>query len=215
MRVLTLACVLVPVVTSGCLALDGSGVLAQETRSVIPFEAVCTRSGIDVEFTVDDTVTGDVELTVAADDNLLEHITTRVSSYVLSVSAERSFTTRLDPVVTARVPPLVSMESRDGSSADIDGIDADIFDIIVADGGLATPVGTAEHLDVRVRSGSRLTAAALEATTAEVRVVDGSSAVLCVTDSVTGTVSSGSSLTMVCGGDSSGVTVEDGGVIVE
>ena len=81
------------------------------------------------------------------------------------------------------------------------------------DGARLTAAGTVDSLSAGGSGGATLTGADLMATTAQVGFSDGATAVLCVSGEVTGSVSDGATLTVVCGGDASGVNTPNGGTV--
>jgi len=174
---------------------EGSGVVVTETRTVAQFDSVRVNNGAKVGLEVDPTATGEVVLEVTTDSNLLEYLTTTVSGNRLSVSIERrgGATSRSGFEVSATVGALRAVSADNGAQATIRSSVMDLT--LSADNGaqiLAEEVG-ASLVAVDVDNGAQIT--------------------VCTTGVVSGAVTNGAGLRVLCGGDSSGVETADGGTV--
>jgi hypothetical protein len=129
---------------------QGSGVPATQARHLPAFTAVELAGDNNV------VVRAGVRrsVLVRADDNLLEHVTTRVRSGTLVVAnTPGSFTTKRPMVVEIGVPALEALTLSGNGNIVVQGIDAKRLVVSLPGSGTLTGSGTAARLTVTV-SGS-------------------------------------------------------------
>jgi hypothetical protein len=187
-----------PLVTAAILvactaALQGNGDVASEIRTVSEFEALDADDGARVFLTIDEDATGDVELEVVTDSNLMEFLKTSVSGQTLRVVPER--------------PGGV----RTNEGFEVSGTIAALTEVAVNNGAHATITGSSTEVKLTADNGAWVHGEALEGITVEVHVNNGAHVTVCVVGTVTGDVDNGAELTVHCGGDASGVTTSNGG----
>jgi len=188
--------VLVVIAIAGCDSTDheGDANVVTETRSVANFDSVRVSNGAQLVLSVDPAVTGEIDLAVTTDSNLLEFVTTEVSNEQLSVSIESEG------------------EVKSTQGVEVAGTAGELLEVTVVDGGKATI--TASVADVKLSADAgRIQGEALEAATVEVDVDNGATVTVCATGTVTGDVTNGAELTVLCGGDTSGVETSNGGTV--
>ncbi len=169
--------------------------MVTETRSVGECSALRVGNGAEVVLTVDPSATGEVDLAVTTDSNLLEFVTTEVSGGTLRVSIDSGG----------------EVNSTQGFG--IAGTVGTVDDVEANDGGEATIAGPASAIKLKAANSGRINAEALEAQDVEVAADNGSFISVCATGSVTGTVANGADLVVLCGGNVSGVETSNGGTI--
>ncbi|MGB5810972.1 MAG: DUF2807 domain-containing protein, partial [Polyangiales bacterium] len=174
---------------------------------------VTSSDGVETTLTIDPAQRGDVDLEVTAESNLLQYVATEVADDLLGVGITGSIQSNLPITVVGTVNDIREAQVRDGSVLVVEDIDRDTLTIGAATGARLTATGTVDSLSAAASKGATLAASDLMATTAEVRFSDGASAVLCVSDEVIGSVTDGATLTVVCGGDASGVSTSNGGTV--
>jgi hypothetical protein len=143
---------------------------------------------------VDATTAGDVVREVTTDSNLQEFLTTKVSGDRLTVNSERF----------GGVGPTEGF--------DVSGTVAVIEDISVDNGARVKVTGSVGNVTLSANNGAQLDAGAFEAATVEVDADNGAQITVWATDDVSGEVTNGADLTVLCGG-SMRVNSSDGGSV--
>ncbi|MGK4569141.1 head GIN domain-containing protein [Flavobacterium sp. 3HN19-14] len=93
--------------------IKGSGKITSQTRTINgDFTKVHVSDGIQVIITQ----STDKSVTVEADDNILQHIKTRVEDGVLVVESDESYNTEHTPNVTIKMPVVSELVSEAGSN---------------------------------------------------------------------------------------------------
>jgi len=95
----------------------------------------------------------------------------------------------------------------------VTGTVAAITDISVDNGANLELVGVGAAATLTADNGAQLDGNGFEVTTATVNVDNGGQLSLCATGTVTGDVGNGASLTVRCGGSTSGVETSNGGSV--
>lgn len=208
-----LALIVSAAIWAGCGTVDGDYQLATETRTVSPFTLVNANDGVEVTLTVDSGQTGDVSLDVSAESNLLGSVVTSVSEDTLTVGVNGSVQAHLPITVVGTVSDISGAQVNNGATLAIEGIDRETLALGSQDGATLTANGSVDSLIVTSADGALISCDDLTATTAEVGLNNGASAIVCVTGQVTGSVDNGATLTVICGGSTSGVTTSNGGTV--
>jgi hypothetical protein len=121
----------------------GSGVPAEETRTVPPFSAVDLSGKGEVMVHVGPTRS----VRVTADDNLIGRVGTSVRRDTLVVSTRGSFEPVVPLTVEVTVPELAGATLSGVGSLDLDGVQAETFRLRLTGVGLVVATGTAGNLD--------------------------------------------------------------------
>jgi hypothetical protein len=145
--------------------------------------------------TVDPAVTGEVDLAVTTDSNLLDFVTTEVSDGQLRVSIDSD----------GEVTPTQGVEVAATAGA--------LLEVTVVDGGEATITASVANVKLSAANAGRILGEALESATVEVGVDNGAAVAVCATGTVTGELTNGAELIVLCGGDTSGVETSNGGTV--
>lgn len=128
----------------------GSGTPATETRTVAPFARIRVEGSPDVEVTSGATQS----VTVTADDNLIERLTTRVEDGVLVIGTKSgNYDFKCGPRIQVACTSLEGVSILGSSDLRASAIDADAFQVAIHGSGAAHLAGKAKRLDVSV-SGS-------------------------------------------------------------
>ena len=124
----------------------GSGVSAEQARSVAPFTAVELAG--DCVLTVH--VGGAQAVTVEADDNLIGRVTTDVGDGRLVIATNGSFETRAPMGVEVAVPELRAARLTGSGAMSVDGVDTRRFEVNLPGDGLVTVDGSAQRLETNL-----------------------------------------------------------------
>ncbi len=174
--------VLVLAACDDSISLQGNGDVVTETRTVSEFDRVSANNGVRVFLTIDPAVAGDVTLEATTDSNLQEFLTTKVSGSKLTVTSNR----------IGGVTPTGGFE--------VSGSVAVIEDVSVDNGARVEISGSGGDVTLSVNNGAHLAAGAFEVTTIEVDAANGAQLTVCATEEISGEVTSGADLTVLCGG---------------
>ena len=122
---------------------EGSGVPAEETRTVPSFTAVDLSGKGEVLVHVGPARS----VRVTADDNLIGRVGTRVRRDTLMVSTRGSFEPVVPLTVDVTVPELAGATLSGVGSLDLDGVNAETFRLRLTGVGLLVATGRAGKLD--------------------------------------------------------------------
>jgi len=176
-------------------AVQGNGDVVTETRTVSEFSAVTAEDGARVMLTIDPTATGDVDLDVTTDSNLLEFLKTDVSGQTLKVSPVR----------------MGGIRTQEG--LEVSGTVALLSEVEANNGAQATITGSSGEVQLSANSGGLIDGEEFEVETVTVDVNNGAHVTVCATGTVTGEVTNGASLTVLCGGNAGSVKTSNGGKV--
>lgn len=117
------------------MGIKGSGNITTETRTVNQdFKNIEVSRGIKVIVTQSD----NKSITVETDDNLQQHIITKIENGVLIIESDESYNTTETPVVNVKMPVINGLDTSSGSE-------------ITSSGALIT-----ENVNVEASSGSQI-----------------------------------------------------------
>jgi hypothetical protein len=192
--------------------IDGSGNIITETRRITEsFDKIAVSQGIQVLVEQSD----NKSVSVAADDNLQEHIITKVENGVLIIEADTSYDATESPVVTVKMPVIreltsssgagiksintliitndVNVKSSSGSEIEI-AVEADAIWLEASSGSKITASGKALKLETSSSSGSEINAEKLLANDVIAQARSGSNTDVSPILFLDGKASSGSSI---------------------
>ncbi|MEE8332099.1 MAG: DUF2807 domain-containing protein, partial [Acidimicrobiia bacterium] len=148
--------------------IDGSGTIVTESREVSGFDAV--RIFGSGAITID--VTGTESLSLTADDNLMDLLTTEVSGSTLDLSVERgnsiSPSREVEYAITAQ--DLAELSIFGSADIKVTGADASEFEINISGSADIELVGAAESLSIVISGSGDIDASALATKTGSVRI---------------------------------------------
>jgi hypothetical protein len=174
---------------------EGNGDVVTETRTVETFDAVQVSNGAEMVLTVDAVATGDVDLAVTTDSNLLEFVTTEVSGRSLEVAIDGNG------------------ETTSTHGFEVSATVGSLGDVSADNGAEVTVTASVSSITLSAANAGRINGEALEADSVEVEVDNGARVTVCATGTVTGEVTNGAELAVSCGGDVSGVETANGGTV--
>jgi len=152
-----IAILMVLVSAAGCIddlggeQVEGSGTVVTETRETGDFDQIAVE-GFGTAIVE---VGPAVSLTVAAEDNILPLLVTKVEGSTLTLTTEpnTSFRNVEEPVYTITVPVLVGVSISGSGDVTATGLSGDTFIASISGSGDIRPTGEADALDVSI-SGS-------------------------------------------------------------
>ena len=118
-------------------ALKGSGKLATAKRTVEQFHAIELQDRGRVQVTVG----MPLEVTVQADDNLIDAIDTKVTAGKLTVSVNKDFQTERAPYISVSVPELSEITVSGAGDILINAVKGDVFNISIPGSGNCSAAG--------------------------------------------------------------------------
>ena len=198
---------------AGCVGLAGDGDRAAETRTVSVFTTVDVNNGLELTLTIDPSATGDVDLEVSAESNLIDYISTTVAEGALTADTTEDLRPTLSMELSGVTADVSEADVNNGAVLVIDGLERASFRAQSDNGADLEASGAVEESVVVSDNGAMVNLSDLKATSAAVDINNGAFAILCVSGAVTGTVNNGATLVVECGGDSSGVSEKNGGVV--
>jgi hypothetical protein len=190
---------------AGCTR--GDGPVMSESRDVGAFTRIEVSGGIS-GVTVQIGQSGSLE--VRAQENILPLVSTEVEADTLTISStSQSFSTSqgIDVVVVTQTLDEISMSG--GSQGQIEGVDAASLTVKLSGGSQITVMGTADTVELEASGGSSANLEDLAATAMTLDVSGGSNATVQVSDTVNGSASGESQVT-VHGGAQLNVEVTSG-----
>jgi hypothetical protein len=143
----TTACVTVGQIGEGGEIVRGSGDVTTETREVSGFTGIRLTGGGEIIIEQ-----GDSEgLTIEAEDNLLEYLTSDVSGDTLELSIEEGYTLRPTRSIIYRISviDLEGIEVEGGATITAENLSLDTLDINITGGGMLDLSGTVEDMATR------------------------------------------------------------------
>jgi hypothetical protein len=183
---------------------QGSGIAATESRSLDSFHGVSAAQGVQVEVS-----TGSPGITVSADDNLIDRISTRVADGVLVVDVSGSVQTRLPlKVVVSMATPPDRLSASTGATIDAESLAGPSLSVEASTGATVRGGGRVDDLRVTAVGGATADLRNVESARAEVDVNTGSTAHVNAGEAVTGSCSTGSTLRVHGAAPTSGVAVD-------
>jgi hypothetical protein len=164
-----------------------------QQRTVGEFDALTASNGVRV--TVHVVAGSNPAATVTAPDNVQSRVIVRVESGRLAVSVEGNQSRSVEVEVTT--PTLTSVNVSSQASVAIDGLSGDSLDVTASSQTSVKASGTIDRLTLNVSSQSKAMLGELEATTVQLDLSSQSDAEVRATDSVTGSASSQSKVTVL------------------
>jgi len=171
-------------------SVKGSGVAKTETREVGAFTEFDVSAAMNVELTVGPAT----KLEITADDNLLPHLKSEVSDGKLKLYFDTSNSSKIGVKVKASTPSLKAYHGSGATTAKIEGLKADAFNLHLSGASNCTIDGTADKLVVECAGASNVKAAKLVAKSAKVNVSGASSVDVNASDELNADASGASSI---------------------
>jgi len=147
-------------------ALAGSGVQARKTRNVPAFKRLWVGGVLVVRVSVGK----DGPMELKGDDNLLEHVTSRLENGVLKLDVDTKVKKRMPLEVTLSTAELEAVSAVVASRVDVQGVKAKAFEAKAGGAAHITATGSAETLTVTATGAAQVDLSALPAAAATVRM---------------------------------------------
>lgn len=146
--VAVVSCVGLTLTLSACTV--GSGEVVTESRSVEGFDGIDLRGSGEVRITVD----GTESLTIEAEDNIIDHLTSEVSGSTLILGVDRPITATEDIIYTVTMISLNDIEISGSGAIEVAEFSTEDIAVEVSGSGAASVTDVAaESVVVRI-SGS-------------------------------------------------------------
>jgi hypothetical protein len=168
-------------------ALQGSGPVVTETRTVPAFTRIDANFGIGVEVRV---VPAE-PIQVEAQEDLLPFIETRVEGSTLRISSMREIGFDAAPRVILSGPDIEGITLNGGSEGELEGLSNRSFEADLGGGAVLTATGSSENVEIRGSGGARALLRGLSAQDVTVELSGGSFAEVAASEVVGGGVSGG------------------------
>lgn len=172
-RLLVLVAPLLALASSSCRApfdmgetVVGSGHVLVEPREVASFRRIHLKGAMTLEIEVGK----DEALTIAADDNLLEFLSSEISSGELRLEVEGSLSSRNPFVARITVPSLERLRVAGRAEVLATGLEGESFELDVSGSCSGKLSGEVDTLEVSVAGSGRLDLAGLAARRAELEI---------------------------------------------
>ena len=160
-----LAClVLLTVLAAGCHGkfmsqIKGSGKRELQKRDVASFTSISAEGA----FTIEVTCQKNQSLEVEGDDNVLEYVTTEVSSNILRLKNTKNYSTSEPVKFRISVPNLEGLSVNGAGHVDIKGMNNDKFEIDTNGAATIVVAGTTKLIDVGANGAGKIDAENLHA----------------------------------------------------
>jgi hypothetical protein len=145
----------------------GSGKAATQAREVEDFHAVSIRSCADARIRVGQAKS----VNVTCDDNLIEHLVTRVEDGVLVIETDQgSYSYRTEVVIDISVPALDGVAVSGSGDVTVDGLDGGALGLDICGSGDVTARGTVDELTVSISGSGDMALYGLSARSAKISI---------------------------------------------
>ncbi len=187
--------------SSSTSTVQGSGVLAQESRTVPASGSVELAGSNNVTIRVGERQS----VQVYGDDNLIDRVTTRVNASTLVIgSSPGSYATRTPMRVEVSVPSLSALTLSGSGNITITGIEQPHLTVTISGSGVVIASGTTDQLDVTISGSGDAQLGQIEASAVRAVVSGSGQIIVTATESLDASVPGSGSI--VYGGNPSDVT---------
>lgn len=210
----TLVALALSVPFTGCIpgvGVLGNGDVVSETRVVSTFSALDVSNSLEVTIEVDPAASADVELTLEAESNLIGFVRTEVAGEVLDATVVEPVAPTETMRITGTVALIDGVRASNSSDVAVDGVDVPTFEVNASNSSKVAVRGGADLLLLDVQNSADADLEDLTVVDAEVDLSNSASATVCASGVVSGRVTNSARLTVLCGGDASGVEVTNSG----
>jgi hypothetical protein len=154
--------------------IQGSGTSKIENRNVSDFKRIDAGGAV----TLDITVQKNFNVTVEADDNLLENIKTEVSGDTLKIYSSDRISPKTRVKVSISMPAIEGLNISGASNGSVAGVNADSLELKASGASKIKIDGTAKQLNVDASGASTIDAENLKAEGADVEASGASKAIV-------------------------------------
>jgi len=183
---------------AGCVGVRGSGVKAEETRTVGPFKALTLDGGYQVKLEAGPGVEGDVQLALTGDDNLLPLLKTTVGAEVLTCGSDELMWTNLPLTLEARTGPLEALTVNGSAEGEVVGLSGEKVRLEINGSGQLALSGKVGELVIDISGSGTIDARKLEAESVTVDVAGSGEAKVCASKTLTVDISGSGEVEYYC-----------------
>lgn len=158
--------------------IKGSGISKSEPRNVAGFTEIEASGAVNLEV---DAAQKDFNVTVEADDNLLQYIKTEVSGSTLKIYSEGRISPNAKLSVRVLMPAIEGLDVSGASDASIVNARADSLELKASGASEIIIQGEAKELNADASGASKINAENLKVENAEVEASGASSAIVSAT----------------------------------
>lgn len=148
----------------GITGIPGSGTAKTENRNLSGFKKIRAAGALNVDVTFK----SDYSVTVEADDNLLEYITTEVSGDELVIASKDRINPKTKINIRITLPELTSLDISGASSGSVAGLKGDKFDLEISGASKLKVDGEVRELKAKASGACSIDAENLKAENADV-----------------------------------------------
>lgn len=196
--------------SSGSSTLPGSGRAVTQTRDLPPFTAI-DLAGSNV---VSIRVGAQQRVTVQADDNLIDLVSTRVTDGVLVIDNHRNYTPETPMSVLVTVPRLDSVSLSGSGTVSVEGVQARALSVRLPGSGIVRVAGTTDRLEATLNGSGELLLGDLLAHGATA-IIEGSGVIqLSASDALRASIPGSGTISYTGGPDKVSKSVTGSGAIV-
>lgn len=164
--------------SASCIAgkptIRGSGVVKTESRQVEQFDRLAVGGAFDVVVKIGEPQS----VVISADDNLLEHVDTKVKDGQLRIDSDESLQSKQDIKVEITVKSLKAAGLAGSGDMKIDGVNGPELKLSIAGSGDVKASGAVEELEMAVAGSGSFKLEDLDAKTAKVDIAGSGDAAL-------------------------------------
>lgn len=143
---------------------QGSGTAKTETRSLTGFKQIEANGAVNLDITF----APEYSVTVEADDNLLEYVTSEVSGDTLVIGSKDRINPKTKINIKITMPELARLDINGASTGDIPGFKGDKLDLNLNGASKVKISGEVKDLKARASGASGIDAEGLKAENADV-----------------------------------------------
>jgi hypothetical protein len=133
-------------INSSTNSIKGSGVKQNISRKIKDFSSVNSRGSFDIKYRH-----GSPSLKISGDDNIINHVSTKVVDKTLRIFIDKSYSTNHAIVVYISSPNIASIIINGTSNVDLDGIKTEHLKISLLGTADLTANGIASRLDLNIQ----------------------------------------------------------------
>ena len=146
--------------------IEGSGNMVTENREIQPFINLDANGSFDIEVRIG--LKPSLELTF--DDNIIEHIDTRVRGKTLFIGSDEGYSSRRQCKVVITAPSLESVQLNGSGDVHVEGIHGELFECELNGSGDVVASGEIKDLEIDISGSGDVDARELKAKNAYVRI---------------------------------------------
>lgn len=175
---------------SNIKGVQGSGAAKSERRAVSDFSKIEASGAVNLTIRTQN----DFDVSVEADDNLLEHIKTEVDGDTLKIYSQGSISTKTGINIKILMPEIKALDLSGASSAVVSNVKTESLDLNAGGASKIKIDGTAKNLESDATGASRIDAENLTVENAEAEASGASSQIISASNDLNLTASGASNI---------------------